>query len=211
MFILKSLGLLVLSSSGRALQTQSCSQERHQACPLKQQRHFCKFQEMLLAAGIGIWVTGGQAVLLSTGTCLLWSWWSLSLFQRWIKELDDAILIFPPSATNILFWSLCHVRYLHDNSSVWGLPLALILFCRYLPQLLYLCLLYINATSKCPSWISPAMGKLVLHQQKHVFGLYLSSHFMRNSVVAQFYLWRIWKKKNLNLIVWKLAELSEFN
>lgn len=80
--------------------------------------------------------------------------------------------------------------------------------------LVYLCLLYINAISKCPSWISPAMGKyyLVLHQHKHIFGLYRSSLFIRNSVAAHFSLW--WarkKKKTMNLIVWKLAELCDFN
>lgn len=55
MFILTSLGLLeVLSSSGSSLHTEKCSQERHQACLLKKQRHFCIFQNMILIAGIAI-------------------------------------------------------------------------------------------------------------------------------------------------------------
>lgn len=137
LFILISLRLLeVLSFSGTPLEFQRCSQERHQACPLKQQRRFCIFQEMLLIAGIGIGEkTGDQAAFPVTGTCLLWSWWSLGLFKG-LNRLDDVILIFllnQPLATSIHFWYLCRVMYLHDNSSVRRLPLALILFWRYLP------------------------------------------------------------------------------
>lgn len=55
MFILTSLGLLeVLSCSGTSLCTESCSQERHQACQLKEQRHFCIFHDMILTVGIAI-------------------------------------------------------------------------------------------------------------------------------------------------------------
>lgn len=95
LFILISLRLLeVLSFSGTPLEFQRCSQERHQACPLKQQRRFCIFQEMLLIAGIGIGEkTGDQAAFPVTGTCLLWSWWSLGLFKG-LNRLDDVILIF---------------------------------------------------------------------------------------------------------------------
>lgn len=103
------------------------------------------------------------------------------------------------------------MRYLHDNSSMWMLPLPLILLSRYLPQLLCTLVCLHQCHLQMPLMNLSSYGKvLACVTSAHTHFWFISKiSFYEKFCSSTLLPLENMKENNLNLIVCKLAELSE--